>query len=83
MIEDKALRLWLDIGGIAEMYVEELETEAAKIAARAKRRRRVKYGTLAAAAASLSGLVAIMVLKPEFVTKQLARLGGGGLRPAA
>ena len=66
------------------MYVEELETEAAKIAARAKRRRQIKYGTIAAAAASLSAAVAIMVLRPKLVTRQLARLSGGvRLRPAA
>ena len=83
MNDDKALKLWLDIGGIAEMYVEELEADAAKIAAIARRRRRVKYGTLAAAAASLSAAVAIMVLKPELVTRQLARLSSGKLSRAA
>jgi len=82
MKNDKALRLWLDIGGIAEMYVEELEAEAELIAARTRRRRRVKYGTIAAAAASLSAAVAIMVFKPQIVTRQLARFSGVNKRAA-
>jgi len=73
MIRDKAVKLWLDIGGIAEIYVDELETEADTIAKKARKRRRVKYGTIAAAAASLSAAVAIMILRPQVVTKRLAR----------
>jgi len=73
MNEDKALRLWLDIGGIAEMYVDELEAEAASIAAKLKRRKQVRVGTIVAAAASISAAVAIMMLKPQVVTRQLAR----------
>ena len=72
-MNEKALRLWLDIGGIAEMYVDELEAEASSIAAKIKRRRRVKYGTIAAAAASISAAVAIMVLRPQVVARQLAK----------
>ena len=73
-MNEKSLRLWLDIGGIAEMYVDELEAEAEKLAAKARNRRRVKYGTIAAAAASLSAAVAIMVLKPRVATRRLARV---------
>jgi len=82
MKHDKALRLWQDIGGIAEMYVEELEAEAELIAAKVRRKRRVKYGTIAAAAASLSAAVAIMVLRPQVVTRQLARFNRIGRRAA-
>jgi len=74
MKEEQAIKLWIDIGGIAETYLEELEEEAAKIAARAiKIRRRVKYGAIVTAAASLSAAVAIVVLRPRFA---------GGLRRA-
>jgi len=76
MNEEKAIRLWLDIGGINELYVDELEDEATSIAAKFKTRRRVKYGALAAAAASLSAAVAIMLIRPRLATKQLTRLGG-------
>jgi len=82
MKEEKALKLWLDIGGIAEMYVDELEAEAAHIAAKIKRRRRVKYGTIAAAAASISAAVAIMMLRPQMVTRQLARFSHSVSRAA-
>jgi len=82
MNNEKSIKLWLDIGGIAEMYLEELESEAASIASRAKMRRRVKYGTLAAAAASLSAAIAIMILRPQLVTRQLARFSGAGSRTA-
>ena len=75
MKEEKATRLWVDIGGIAELYLDELEAEAAGIAAKIKTRRRVKYGALAAAAASLSAAVAFMIIKPQFATRQLARFG--------
>jgi len=81
MNEEKAVRLWLDIGGIAEIYVDELEAEAQAIAAKAKMRRRVKYGTIAAAA-SLSAAVALMLLRPQVVTRQLARLNIGVKRAA-
>jgi len=75
MNEDKAVKLWIDIGGIAETYLDELEEEAANIAARAKKiRRRVKYGAIVTAAASVSAAVAFMVLRP--------RLLSGGLRRA-
>ena len=75
MNEDKALRLWLDIGGIAEMYVDELEAEAAAIAAKVRRRKQVKVGTIVAAAASIGAAVAIILLKPKAATRQLAKLG--------
>jgi len=79
-MNEKSLKLWLDIGGIAEMYVDELEAEAEIIAAKAKRRRRVKYGAIAAA--SLSAAVAIMVLRPHVVARQLARFNISGKQPA-
>ena len=82
MNENKATRLWLDIGGIAEMYLDELEAEAASIAAKSKVRRRVKYGAMVAAAASLSAAVAIMMLRPQLVTRRLARLSSLGFPPA-
>jgi len=82
MNEEKAFKLWLDIGGIAELYVDELEAEAASIAAKVKRSRRLKYGTIAAAAASLSAAVAIIVLRPEMVTRRLARFSNSGRRSA-
>ena len=64
MKEDKAIKLWVDIGGIAEMYLDELEAEAAIIAAKAsKLRRRVKYGALITGLASLSAAVTFMVLR--------------------
>ena len=68
MKEEKATRLWVDIGGIAELYLDELETEAASIAARLRKRRRVKYGALAAAAASLSAALAFIVIRPKLAT---------------
>ena len=82
MNEDKALRLWLDIGCIAEMYVDELEAEAEIIAAKIRKRRRVKYGTIAAAAASLGAVVAIMVLRPQITTRRLAKLSNSVKRIA-
>ena len=65
MNEKKATRLWVDIGGIDEIYLDELEADAASIAAKLKTRRRVKYGALAAAAASLSAAVAFVVIRPK------------------
>ena len=76
MNEEKATRLWIDIGDIAELYLDELETEAASIAARIKTRRRVKYGALAAAAASLSAAVAFMVIRPKLATVWARRTVG-------
>ena len=76
MIEDKATKLWIDIGGIAEMYLDELEAEAAKIAAKAsKLRRRVKYGALITGVASLSAAVAFMFLRPKLVNKLASKAG--------
>jgi len=80
-MNEKSLRLWLDIGGIAEMYVDELENEAVLIAAKAKTRRRVKYGTIAAAA-SISAAVAFMMFRPKMATLQLARFKTGVRRAA-
>jgi len=65
--DEKTVRLWADISGIDETYLDELDAEAAKIAARAKKiRRRVKYGAIVTAAASVSAAVAYVVLKPRF-----------------
>ena len=69
MKEEKATRLWVDIGGIAELYLDELEAEAANIAAKLKTRRRVKIGALAAAAASLSAAFAFIVIRPKLATR--------------
>ena len=80
-MNEKSLRLWLDIGGIAEIYVDELEAEATQIAAKAKTRKRVKYGTIAAAA-SISAAVAFMILRPKMASLQLARFKAG-VRQAA
>ena len=63
---DKALKLFTEISGIAESYLDELDAEVARIAARAKKlRRRVKYGAIVTAAASVSAAVVFVMLKPE------------------
>jgi len=77
MKEEQATRLWMDIGGIAELYLDEIEAEAEKIAARANRiRRRVKYGAVITAAASLSAAVAFMVLRPRLAMALATRKAG-------
>ena len=62
MNEEKATRLWLDIGGVNELFLDELEEISAKIKAR---RRKVKYGALVATAATVSAAIALVVLKPR------------------
>ena len=79
MKEDKIIRFWLDIGGVDEFYLDELEEELARIAAKLKsRRKKVKYGALVATAATLSAAVAFAVLRPklasEIVRKAASRL---------
>ena len=70
MNEDRAIRFWVDIGGISETYLDELEEVAAYIAAKIKtRRRRVKYGAIVATAATVSAAVALVVLKPKLATE--------------
>ena len=65
--DEKAERLWVEMSGICELYLDELEAEAAKIAERANKiRRRVKYGAIVTAAASVSAAVVIAVLRPRF-----------------
>ena len=68
MNETKAVKLWLDIGGVNELFLDELENEAANIAAMLKKRRKVKYGAIIAAAASLSAAAAIIVMRPKLAT---------------
>jgi len=68
MKEEQATRLWVDMGGIAELYLDELEADAAKIAAKIKARRRVKIGALAAAAASISAALAFVIVRPKLAT---------------
>jgi len=76
MNEEKAIRLWADISGINETYLDELETEVAKIAARtSKVRRRVKYGAIVTAAISLSAAAAFVVLKPRVASNLLRKAG--------
>jgi len=73
MKEEQAMRLWADIGGIDDMYLEELEQEASIIAAKASKvRRRVKYGAIVTAAASLSAAVAFMVFRTKVKGKPWA-----------
>ena len=62
-MNEKTMRIWLDIGGLDELYLDELEAEIAQIAARAKKRRKVRIGAIAATAATLSAAVAFVVLK--------------------
>ncbi|MCL2571971.1 MAG: hypothetical protein FWE11_06170 [Defluviitaleaceae bacterium] len=69
MNEEKIIRFWKDIGGIAEDYLDELEAEVALIAAKSSRiRKRVKYGALVTAAVSLSAAAAFVVLRPKLKT---------------
>ena len=68
MNDEKTVKLWLDIGGINELFLDELEDEAASIAVMLKKRRRVKYGAIIAAAASLSAAAAIIVMRPKLAT---------------
>ena len=76
MKDEQAIKLWVDIGGIAEMYLDELEAEAAKIAAKADRvRRRVKYGALITGVASLSAAVALLFLRPKLANRLTSRAG--------
>jgi len=76
MKEEQAIKLWVDIGGIAEMYLDELEAEAVKIAAKAsKLRRRVKYGALITGVASLSAAVAFMFLRPKLASRLASKAG--------
>ena len=76
MKEEQAIKLWVDIGGIAEMYLDELEVEAAKIAAKASiLRRRVKYGALITGAVSLSAAVALIFLRPKLAGKLASKAG--------
>jgi len=77
MTDEQTMRLWADIGGIDDMYLEELEKEAAIIAAKASKvRKRVKYGALITAAASLSAAVAFMVFRPKLTLALAARRAG-------
>jgi len=76
MKEDQAIKLWVDIGGIAEMYLDELEAEAARIAAKAsKLRRRVKYGALITGVASISAAVALLFLRPKLANRLASKAG--------
>jgi len=77
MNEEKAIKLWVNIGDIAELYLDEVEADVAKIAAKLKTRRRVKYSALIAAAASLSAAVAFMVIRPKLTTVLARRAAGG------
>jgi len=77
MKDEQIMRLWADISGIDEHYLEELEAETASIAAKASRmRRRVKYGAIVTAAASLSAAVALLVLRPRLSNVLAARRAG-------
>jgi len=77
MNEEKAIRLWLDIGGINELFLDELEETAGNIAEKVKtRRRRVKYGALVATAATVSAAVAIIMLKPKLATEFVQTITG-------
>jgi len=69
MNEEKTIRLWLDIGGINELFLDELEETANVIATKVKTRRRVKYGALVATAATVSAAIAIIMLKPKLATE--------------
>ncbi|MCL2361770.1 MAG: hypothetical protein FWC73_08170 [Defluviitaleaceae bacterium] len=75
-IEKRAFRLWSDIGGINEFFLEELEAEAEKIAAKAaKLRRGVKYGAVVTGLASISAALAIILLRPKLAQARLRRAG--------
>jgi len=74
MKEDKALRLWAEISGIDDVFLDELDANIAMIAAKAKKiRRGVKYGAIVTAAASISAAVAIMVLRPKLAGGLLSK----------
>jgi len=74
--EKRIYRFWNDIGGISEYYLEELESEVAKIAARAtKLRKGVKYGAVVTGLASISAAVAILLLRPKLAEARLRRVG--------
>ena len=73
MKEEQATRLWMDMGGIAELYLDELETDTAQIAAKLKTKRRVKIGAMAAAAASISAALAFVVIRPRLATVMARR----------
>jgi len=76
MKEEQAIKLWMDIGGIAEMYLDELEAEAVKIAAKAdKLRRGVKVGALITGVASLTAAVALIVLRPKSANRLASKAG--------
>ena len=81
MNEERIIRFWLDIGGIDETYLDELEEDAVHIAARAKKRRKVKYGAIVATAATLSAAVAFVVLRPQLAS-ELARKATHKFRPS-
>jgi len=72
--EKRAFRLWSDIGGIKEFFLEELEAEAAMIAAKAaKLRKGVTFG--AVGLASISAALAIILLRPKLAEARLRRAG--------
>ena len=79
-MNEKTMRLWLDIGGLDELYLDELEAEIALIAAKAKKKRKVTYGAIVATAATLSAAVAFVVLKPQLAT-DIARRATRRFRP--
>jgi len=69
MNDEKTMRLWMDIGGIHEKFLDELEETTEMVATKMiARRRKVKYGALVATAATISATIAIVMLKPKLAT---------------
>ena len=66
-MNEKTMRIWQDIGGLDELFLDELESEIAEIAAKANKRRKIKIGAIAATAATLSAAVAFVVLKQRHI----------------
>jgi len=74
--ENRAFRLWCDIGGVKEFFLEELEVEAARIAEKAaKLRNGLKVGALVTGIASVGAAIALILLKPKLAEARLRKAG--------
>ena len=62
----RVTRLWQDIGGVDELFLDELAMDYAFESIKSKRR--VKYGAIIASVATLSAAAALVALKPKFIT---------------
>jgi len=69
MNEERLMRLWLDIGGIDNLFLDELEETSELVATKEKTKRRVKYGAIVATAATVSAAVAFVMLKPKLAAR--------------